>query len=67
MDLSCDSVFQTQAGKTIQIQADLRIGPFSSVRRVTFETPGRTVTWPFEDIERGRKVDLRAEFPEAFR
>jgi hypothetical protein len=67
MGRRCDSVFRTQAGKPIQIRADLRIGPLSSVRRVTIETPGRTVTWPFEDIERGRKVDLRAEFPEAFR
>jgi hypothetical protein len=67
MGRSCDSDFQTLAGKPIQIQADLHIGPLSSVRRVTFHSTGRTVTWPFEDIERGRKVDLRAEFPEAFR
>ena len=67
MGRRCDGVFQTKAGKPIQIQADLRIGPLSSTRRVTFHSTGRAVTWPFEDIERGRKVDLRAEFPEAFR
>ena len=67
MGRRCDGLFQTRAGKPIQIQADLRIGPLSSVRRVTIHADNRVVTWPFEDIERGRKLDLKAEFPGAFR
>lgn len=67
MGRRCDGVFQTKAGQPIQIQADLRIGPLSSVRRVTIHANGRVVTWPFEDIERGRTLDLEAEFPGAFR
>ena len=59
--------YQAKAGGRISIQLVLRAGPSWGDRRVTFESPGRTVSWPFEDIERGRKVDLKAEFPGAFR
>jgi len=62
----CDYVFQTPTGKPISIKAELRYGPFLSVREVIIEASGRAVTWPLEDIERGRKIELRAEFPEAF-
>jgi hypothetical protein len=59
--------YQTAAGGRFSIQLVLRGGPFWGDRRVDFESPGRSATWPFEDIARGRKVDLKTEFPEAFR
>jgi hypothetical protein len=58
---------KTPTGERISIQVALQAGPAWADRRVTFESPGRTVTWPFADIERGRRIDLKAEFPEAFR
>ncbi len=66
-DYQWNQDYQTPAGGSISIQVALQAGPVSTQRRVIFESPGRTVTWPFEDIERGRKVDLKAEFPGAFR
>jgi hypothetical protein len=67
MGRRCQYEFQAPAGRFIVITADLRSGPFHTNRRVNFESSGGEVTWPFEDIERGRKVDFKAEFPEAFR
>jgi hypothetical protein len=64
---TCDYNLLTPTRKTITIQVVLRTNPFSSVRKLTFDHAGHSVTWPFEDIERGRKIDLKTEFPEAFR
>jgi hypothetical protein len=64
---SCDYTLVTPVRKTITIQLVLRRGPFSSVGKVTFDSADRSVTWPFEEIQRGRPIDLKAEFPEAFR
>jgi hypothetical protein len=67
MGRRCDYEFQAPAGRWITIHADLRSGPFHTNRQVTFESGGQEVTWPFEDIERGRKIDPSTEFPGAFR
>lgn len=49
---------------TVEVRAGLlRDGP----DRLRFETMGRSVELPFDDLERDPKVDLRAMFPEAFR
>jgi hypothetical protein len=57
----------TPTKKEIKIEATLRTTPISILRQVTFESNGKSVTWPFQDIENGRMIDLKAEFPEAFR
>jgi hypothetical protein len=65
MGRRCYYEFLAPAGRRITVTADLRSGPFHTNRQVTFESAGREETWPFEDIERGRKVDPTAEFPGA--
>jgi hypothetical protein len=67
MNRRCNYQFQVTAGRVITLRAALRSGPFWVDRRLTFESSDRSVTWPFEDVERGRRIDLKAEFPEAFR
>jgi hypothetical protein len=67
-DFAGEYHLKTPSGHMIAIIAEIRSGPFGDgPNRVTFEDAGRSMTWPFEDLERGRKVDLRAMFPEAFR
>ena len=69
LEMGRNRLYQYEApiGRPISIQAELRSGPLRSTRHVIFESAGRTVSWPFEDIERGRKVDLASEFPGAYR
>ncbi len=55
--------YQTPKGQSISIQGVVRTGPLRRDRWLTFESPGLVVTWPFEDVERGRKVDLVIDFP----
>jgi hypothetical protein len=67
MGRRCQYEFWSPAGQLIGIVADFRYGPFHADRQVIFVARDRTVNWPFEDVVRGRKVDLKAEFPGAFR
>jgi hypothetical protein len=61
------SRLETAAGARIAITIDVRSRVFrDETGQVVFESGGRSVTWPFEDLRRGRKLDLRAIFPEAF-
>jgi hypothetical protein len=58
----------TSARREISISLESRAGILGNgPDRVIFESGDRTESWPYEDVERGRKVDLRAMFPEAFR
>jgi hypothetical protein len=67
-DMKLWDELRTVAGREITVAVEVHMGILrDGPNRVTFESAGRSVTWPFEDLERGRKVDLRALFPEAFR
>jgi len=64
--------FTTAAGKPIRVSVDLRCSPFGDAHRVVVEASGRAVAWPIQGVDQGRAtdlrpIDLRAEFPEAFR
>jgi hypothetical protein len=59
--------YTTPADRTIAIEFRHSERLFNRSGRLVFSTEGRSVTWPVEDIERGREIDLKAEFPEAFR
>jgi hypothetical protein len=59
--------YKTPTDRTIAIDFRHRERLFNRSGRLIFTAGGRSITWPVEDIERGRKVDLEAEFPEAFR
>jgi hypothetical protein len=57
----------TKTGREVRITVGVRQQIFGGVSGVvTFESGGRSVAWPLEDLERGRKIELRAIFPEAF-
>ncbi len=58
---------RTPTRRPIVVEADVHVRPFDDLGHVVISSGGRSVTWPIEDIERGREIDLRAEFPEAFR
>jgi len=58
---------RTTTRRPIVIEAEVHVRLFDDLGRMVISSGSRSVTWPIEDIERGRKVDLRAEFPEAFR
>jgi hypothetical protein len=59
--------FKTATGRPIKIDAETRFGWFHHDGHMVISAEGRSITWPIEDAERGRKIDLKAEFPEAFR
>jgi hypothetical protein len=61
------SLLKTATGAEVAITIDVRSRVFRGESgQVVFEAGGRSVTWPFDDLRRGRKLDLRAMFPEAF-
>jgi len=59
--------YTTPTGRPVLIDLEYLDRPFDPSGRLVLTAEGRWITWPIEDIERGRKVDLKAEFPEAFR
>jgi len=59
--------YETPTGHPITVSARTRSRPSRDPGRVVISAEGRSVTWPIEDVERGRPIDLRAEFPGAFR
>ena len=61
------SRLQTATGAGIVITITVHSQVFGKeTGEVAFQVSGRSVTWPFDDLLRGRKIDLRAMFPEAF-
>jgi hypothetical protein len=64
---SVDQLY-TESDREITVVTEARFGLLGyGPDRVTLRFEDRTVTRPYEDFERHRKVDLRAMFPEAFR
>jgi hypothetical protein len=59
--------YATPTGRQIAIDLSLQERPFSLPSPIVISTDGRSMTLPLEDMERGRKLDLKTEFPEAFR
>jgi hypothetical protein len=59
--------FKTSAGRPIAFDFVFRNRLFDPPGRVVLSADGRSKTVPLEDIESGRTLDLKAEFPEAFR
>jgi len=59
--------YETPTGRPIAVSAEMCFRPSRDAGHAVISAGGRSVTRPIEDIERGRKIDLRAEFPEAFR
>jgi hypothetical protein len=57
----------TPTGHPIAIDFHHRGRLFTDSSRLALSAEGKSLTLPLEDIERGRKIDLKAEFPEAFR
>jgi hypothetical protein len=57
----------TPTGHPIAIDFHYRGRLFTDSGRLVLSAEGKSLTLPPEDVERGRKVDLKAEFPEAFR
>jgi hypothetical protein len=56
----------TPTRHSISMDVDYRIGPLGEETRLVLSSEGRSATRPIEDLIH-RKVDLKAEFPEAFR
>jgi hypothetical protein len=59
--------YTTPTGRRISFILDAHYGMFGNRGQLVISAEGRSVIWPIEDVERGRKIDLNAEFPEAFR
>jgi len=59
--------YTTPTGHPIAIDFNFRGRPFADSSRLVLSAAGKSLTLPLADIERGRKLDLKAEFPEAFR
>jgi hypothetical protein len=59
--------YTTPTGRRISIDLEARSNPFEDRGQLVISAEGRSVTWPVKDMERGRRIDLKAEFPEAFR
>jgi hypothetical protein len=61
------SKFKTPTGRPMVIDFNFLGRPFSDSGGLVLSAEGKSLTLPLEDVERGRKIDLKAEFPEAFR
>jgi hypothetical protein len=59
--------YTTPTGHPIAIDFNFRGRPFADSSHLVLSAEGKSLTLPFADVERGRKLDLKAEFPEAFR
>jgi hypothetical protein len=57
----------TPTGRAIVIDFTSRDRLFDKSDHLVLSAEGKSVTWPIESIDRAQKVDLKAEFPEAFR
>jgi hypothetical protein len=65
-----EGTLKTPAGRLIAISFTSRDRLFDKSDgpdHLVLTAEGRSVTWPIEVIERAQKVDLKTEFPEAFR
>ena len=62
-----EGTLTTKAGRPIAFDYVARDRLFARTDRLVLTAEGRSVDWPIESIGRAQKVDLTAEFPEAFR
>jgi hypothetical protein len=65
--LHWEGKFKTSTGRPIAFDFIFRDRFFDHPGQVVLSADGRSMTVPLEDIERPRTIDLKAEFPEAFR
>jgi hypothetical protein len=68
---SCDweynGYFTTEFNHLIVIKVRVHSRSSGPEGQIEFSSEGQTITWPIEDIEKARKINLKAEFPKAFR
>ena len=57
----------TPTGRAIRIDFTSRDRFFDKSDHLVLTAEGKSVTWPIESIDRAQKVDLKVDFPEAFR
>ncbi len=59
--------YRTSTGRPIACDFRYHNRPFEEVGQLVLSAEGRSMTVPLEDVVSGRAIDLKAEFPEAFR